>query len=85
MRAGRYGSDEAVASGSISAAAPTPPTISRPALPGEITQEVTDVAARQNAGADTFLEASLSTVRPEPVEGLSFSSAELRRNAAWPR
>jgi phosphomethylpyrimidine synthase len=41
----------------------------------KITQEVRDFAAKQNAAADTFLEASTTPARPEPVEGLSFSSA----------
>jgi phosphomethylpyrimidine synthase len=45
----------------------------------KITQEVRDFAAKQNASADTFLEATAtptptSTVRPEPVEGPSFAA-----------
>jgi phosphomethylpyrimidine synthase len=40
----------------------------------KITQEVRDFAAKQNQSADAFLAASTPTVRPEPVEGLSFTS-----------
>jgi phosphomethylpyrimidine synthase len=34
----------------------------------KITQEVRDFAAKQNASADTFLAATPTTARPEPVE-----------------
>ena len=40
----------------------------------KITQEVREFAAKQNAGADTFLAAA-PTARPELVEGLSLLSA----------
>jgi phosphomethylpyrimidine synthase len=38
----------------------------------KITQEVRDFAAKQNQSADSFLAAT-PAVRPEPVEGHSFS------------
>jgi phosphomethylpyrimidine synthase len=41
----------------------------------KITQEVRDFAAKQNQPADAFLAATATpTVRPEPVQGPSFSS-----------
>jgi phosphomethylpyrimidine synthase len=41
----------------------------------KITQEVRDFAPKQNASADTILEATATpTVRPEPVEGPSFAA-----------
>ena len=40
----------------------------------KITQEVREFAAKQNQSADAFLAAT-PTVRPEPVEGQSFTSS----------
>ena len=47
----------------------------------KITQEVRDFAAKQNQSADSFLAAT-TTVRPEPVEGLSLAFTSKEKDTA---